>query len=442
MAVLAAGALVWGLAAAAGLADSTRDQQWPLQAYEASTKVWPISQGDGVTVAVMDTGTLADHQDLTGQVLPGADFSGDQTNGQVDKVGHGTGMASLIAGHGHGGQAQDGVMGLAPKAKILPVRVALGELGDVQAGPDINFPDALHYAVDHGAKVINMSFGGAMRTSPDDRAAISYAVSHDVVLVAASGNLGSVVSYPAAFPGVVAVGAIDRQGNVWDHSNRGPEVTLVAPGVGITSAGNKSTSDYRYASGTSDATAYVSAIAALVRSKYPALSAGQVIRRMITSAAAPPDHSQVPNDRYGYGIASPSKALAPNPAVDNGPKDNPLLTRVESQGAPDSSSPVPVPQVAGGSHGGSGGTPLWLYGAGGGVLVLIVLGVTFLIRRANRRPVPAPAAPNGVPVPGAYLPPYPPQQHQHQPQPYPSQQPYQSPHQPQPYPPESHDPRS
>ncbi|MBB4925489.1 subtilisin family serine protease [Kitasatospora kifunensis] len=273
-----------------------------------------------------------------------------------------------------------------------------------------------------------MSFAGAMRTSPDDRAAISYAVAHDVVLVAGTGNLGSVVSYPAAFPGVVAVGAIDRQGNVWDHSNRGPEVTLVAPGVGIASAGNKSTTDYRYADGTSDSTAYVSAIAALVRAKYPALSAGQVIRRMITSAAAPPDHSQVPNDRYGYGIASPSKALAPNPAVDNGPKDNPLLTRVESQGAPDSSSPVAVPQAAGGSHGGGGGTPAWLYGAGGGVFVLLVLGVTFLVRRARRTAPVSAAVPTGVPVPGVY----PPQQ--------PHQAQYPQPHPQSPYPPQQYDP--
>lgn len=311
MAVLAAGALVWGLAAAPALADSTRDQQWPLQAYQADTKVWPISQGDGVTVAVIDTGTQADHQDLTGQVLPGADFSGDQTDGRVDKDGHGTGMASLIAGHGHGDQAQDGVMGLAPKAKILPVRIALASAGDVQAGPDSKFPDALRYAVDHGAKVVNMSFGGPMRTSPDDRAAVSYAMAHDVVLVAATGNLGSVVSYPAAFPGVVAVGAIDRQGNVWDHSNRGPETTLVAPGVGITSAGNKSATDYRYANGTSDATAYVSAIAALVRSKYPALSAGQVIRRMITSAAAPPTTARCPTTATATGSPRPPRRSPP-----------------------------------------------------------------------------------------------------------------------------------
>ncbi|MDH6121514.1 type VII secretion-associated serine protease mycosin [Kitasatospora sp. GAS204A] len=407
MAVLAAGALVWGLAAGQALADNIRDQQWALQAYKAATDVWPISQGDGVTVAVIDTGVYSDQQDLTGQVLPGADFSGAQTDGRVDNDGHGTGMASIIAGHGHGDQA--GVMGLAPKAKILPVRVGLQDSGDMQGGPDFKFSDALRYAVDHGAKVVNMSFAAAMRTSPDDRAAVAYAVAHDVVLVAGTGNLGSVVSYPAAFPGVVAVGAIDRQGNVWDHSNYGPEVTLAAPGVGIYSSGNKSSTDYRFATGTSDATAYVSAIAALVRSKYPSLTAGQVIRRMITSAAAPPDHSKVPNDHYGYGIASPSKSLAANPAVDNGPKDNPLLTRVESQGAPDTSSPVPAPPAAGTGSGGSG-TPVWLYGAGGGVLVLIVLGVTFLVRRGSRRPAAAPAGP------AAY--PHPPQQ-QYQPPQYP-----------------------
>ncbi|MCX4748769.1 S8 family serine peptidase [Kitasatospora sp. NBC_01287] len=437
MAVLAAGALVWGLAAGPAFADNIRDQQWALQAYKATSDVWPISQGDGVTVAVIDTGVDPDQQDLIGQILPGADFSGDQTDGRVDNDGHGTGMASLIAGHGHGDQA--GVMGLAPKAKVLPVRVSLESVGDVQAGPDFRFPDALRYAVDHGAKVINMSFAGSMRTSPDDRAAVAYAVAHDVVMVAGAGNLGSVVSYPAAFPGVVAVGAIDRQGNIWDHSNYGPELTLAAPGVGIYSAGNKSTTDYRYATGTSDATAYVSAIAALVRSKYPALSAGQVIRRMITSAAAPPDHSKVPNDHYGYGIASPSKSLAPNPAVDNGPKDNPLLSRVESQGAPDTSSPVVVPQAAGGGSG--GGTPGWLYGAGGGVLVLVVLGVVFLLRRAGRRPEPAPAA-YPLPPQQSYPPqhPYQPQQYQHpQPPQYPDRPQY--PDHPQ-YPEHPRDPRA
>ncbi|MCC9308554.1 type VII secretion-associated serine protease mycosin [Kitasatospora sp. RB6PN24] len=377
MAALAAAALVWGLTAGPAVADTIRDQQWALKVYDAPGKVWPISQGDGVTVAVIDSGVNADHQDLTGQVLPGADFSGGQSDGRVDTEGHGTAMASLIAGHGHGDQS--GVMGLAPKAKILPVRLDLSEAGDVSASNGDRFADALRYAVDHGAKVVNMSITGAMRTSPADREAVAYAVSRDVVLVAGSGNLASDVGYPAAFPGVVAVGAVDKTGSIWVKSDCGPELTLVAPGVSIVDAGNKSPTDYRYADGTSDATAYVSAIAALVRSKYPDLTAGQVIRRLITSADAPPDHSAAPNDRYGYGIASPSKALKANPAVDNGPKDNPLLNRVESQGGPDSASPAPVPQAAGRD----GGVSVWLYVGGGVVLVLVVAGIGVLVRRAT-----------------------------------------------------------
>ncbi|WP_181799464.1 type VII secretion-associated serine protease mycosin [Kitasatospora acidiphila] len=378
MAALAAGALVWGLAAGPAVADNIRDQQWALKVYDAPNKVWPISQGDGVTVAVIDTGVNADHQDLTGQVLPGADFSGEQTDGRVDMQGHGTAMASLIASHGHGDNA--GVMGLAPKAKILPIRLQLSEVGDVQASGGDRFAEALRYAVDHGAKVVSMSISGAMRTNPDDRAAVNYALSRDVLLVAASGNLGSTVEYPAAFPGVMAVGAVDKTGNIWEKSDQGPELSLVAPGVGITHAGYKSATDYGYSDGTSDATAYVSAIAALVRSKYPDLTAGQVIRRLITTAVAPSDGTAVPNDRYGYGIASPSKALAANPAVDGGPKDNPLLNRVESQGAPDSASPAPVPQVA---AGGGGGVSVWLYVAGGVVLLLVVGGIVVLVRRVT-----------------------------------------------------------
>ncbi|WP_051965998.1 type VII secretion-associated serine protease mycosin [Kitasatospora mediocidica] len=391
MAVLAAGTLLWGLGAGPAAADNIRDQQWALQRYGAESSVWPISQGDGVTVAVIDSGVDAVHQDLTGQVVNGGDFTGGTSNGLVDDLGHGTGMAGLIAGHGHGDGDGSGVMGLAPKAKILPIRVPLDDNGDFAAGQELNFAGALRYAVDHGAKVVNMSFYvGGLRLNADARAAVDYAISRDVVLVAATGNLGNVsgapVSYPAAFPGVVAVGAIDQKGALWDRSNQGPEISLVAPGVGIYSPGNRSSADYRYTSGTSDATAYVSAIAALVRSKYPALSAGQVINRMITSAAAPPDGSKVPNDRYGYGIASPSKALAPNPAVDNGSTANPLLSRPESQGAPESALPV-VPVAAGKAA--SGAVPLWLVGVGGVLVVLVVLGIVVLVRR-GRRPRPHP----------------------------------------------------
>ncbi|MCX5212693.1 type VII secretion-associated serine protease mycosin [Kitasatospora sp. NBC_00240] len=404
MAALAAGALLWGMAAGPASADNIRAGQWALTKYEAESKVWPVSQGDGVVVAVIDTGVSADHQDLTGQVVSGVDYSNAQGDGRTDTEGHGTGMASLIAGHGHGDQA--GVMGLAPKAKILPVRIKLSGDGDFVPTED-HFSEALRYAVDHGAKVVNMSFGGGVRTNARAREALSYALSKDVVLVASTGNLGNhatPVAYPAAFPGVIAVGAVDQNGQMWEKSSYGPETTVVAPGVDIYSADIKSTSAYRNANGTSDSTAYVSAIAALVRSKYPNLSAGQVINRIIKSAVAPPDGSAVPNDHYGYGIASPSKALAANPAVDNGPKENPLLSRPESQGSPDSPDPVPTGDAKDAAAKDGSGVPVYVYVLAGVLGLLVVVGVAVLIVRGRKNGGSGPPPPSGG---GGYGPPAP-----------------------------------
>ncbi|MEV7599414.1 type VII secretion-associated serine protease mycosin [Kitasatospora sp. NPDC089797] len=374
------------------MADQIRDQQWALKTFEAEAKVWPVSQGDGVTVAVIDTGVSQDHQDLAGQVLPGADLSGGNTDGRVDSDGHGTAMASLIAGHGHGPQA--GVEGLAPKAKILPIKV--GTKGDDSAPPPAAFADAIRFAVDHGAKVVNMSLGGKdFRFDSNLRKSVNYAVSKDVVLIAATGNTGADmdVEYPAAFPGVVAVGAVDSKGAVWEKSTSGPETTLVAPGVDVYHATAKSSTSYGEGDGTSEATAYVSATAALIRSKYPDLSAGQVINRLIKSATAPANGTVVPNDHYGYGTVSPAKALEPNPAVDNGPADNPLVKRPESKGAPpaddddatDQPSAAPVVPEAGG--GGGGGIGLVVAGVAAGAVVLgaSAAGVV-MVRRRRRRP--------------------------------------------------------
>ena len=419
-AVLAAGALLGAVCAGPATADQIRDSQWALTKYDAAAKVWPVSQGEGVIVAVVDSGVSQAHQDLTGQVLPGVDLSGAKTDGREDKEGHGTGMASLIAGHGHDGQS--GVMGLAPKAKILPIRIHWdGEDADPSQS---DVAQAIRFAVDHGAKVVNMSIGGFPKTDAAARAAVKYAVDKDVVLVASTGNSGTLaepVEYPAAFPGVVAVGAVDENGGMWAKSTYGPETTVVAPGAGIYRATAKSTSSYGIGDGTSDATAYVSAIAALIRSKYPDLSAGQVINRIIKTAVAPPDGSSVPSDRYGNGIASPSKALAANPEVDNGPKDNPLLSRVESQGAPSSPEPVPTgdgkqpgTNTAGdtGAASDSSGVPALVYVAGGVLGLLVILLIVFLVVRSRKNRNGGP--PSGG---GGHVPPGP------QPQPY-GQQPY------------------
>ncbi|MFF7993782.1 type VII secretion-associated serine protease mycosin [Kitasatospora xanthocidica] len=381
--------MVWGVVAPAASADQIRDQQWSLKTFEAETKVWPVSQGEGVVVAVIDSGVNSEHQDLTGQVLPGADFSGAQSDGRIDTNGHGTGMASLIAGHGHGAQA--GVMGLAPKVKILPVKVKTTDGGPE---PQVNdLAEAIRFAVDHGATVVNMSIGGLLRFDTQTRKAVEYAVSKDAVLVASAGNSGSDlgINYPAAFPGVVAVGAVDSKGVVWDSSTPGPETTLIAPGVDIYHASAKSPTSYAAGSGTSDATAYVSATAALIRSKYPNLSAGQVINRMIKSATPPADGTVVPNSHYGYGILAPAKALEANPVVDGGSRENPLVKRAESRGAPPADDPTDeasdVAVAPGADGGGSSGNGMGVVVgvAAGGVVLLGVLVVVLVVRARRRR---------------------------------------------------------
>ncbi|MFF4382328.1 type VII secretion-associated serine protease mycosin [Kitasatospora sp. NPDC001547] len=359
-----------------------------LVGYQADSALWPVSQGSGVTVAVIDSGVMKDHQDLVGQILPGADFTGEGSDGTVDKDGHGTGMASLIAGHGHGGNA--GIMGLAPKAKILPVRVSWTSADTVaQSG----LAKGIQFAVDHGAKVINMSIGGYSGTDQETRSAVKYAVDHDVVLVASNGNSGQPavpVEYPAAFPGVVAVGAVDRQGHLWEKSTYGPETTLTAPGAEVYRASAKSSAGYGVANGTSDSAAYVSATAALIRAKYPSLSAGQVVNRMIKTATPPADGSAVPSDRYGYGVLAPAKALEANPAVDGGPRENPLVGRKESQGAPPVDGPTDGASeeaVAPGAEGGGsrGNGVGGIIGAAAGGVVLVVGLVVGLVVRGRRR---------------------------------------------------------
>lgn len=301
-------------------ADYVRDQQWVLDVF-AMEDTWAETQGEGVTVAVVDSGVDGSHPDLAGQVLEGKDFTGGG-DAQEDKMGHGTIMASIIAAHGHGAGNASGMMGLAPKAKILPLRAIQTEQDPMH---DETWAAAVRYAVDQGADVINMSFsndGG--KTLSDGRAAIAYAQAHDVVVVAGAGNEGSIaVDEPAALPGVVAVGAIDKNGNRWDGSNTGNGLALMAPGVEILGADPTLSRQYSLSTGSSDATAYVSATAALVRSKYPDLTAGQVINRLIKSASFL-DHKGLtaPDEEYGYGIIRPRQAVTMD--IPAGPEKNPL----------------------------------------------------------------------------------------------------------------------
>lgn len=264
-----AGALLFGTAPVAS-ADSIRESQWPLTAFDAE-QVWEQSTGKGVTVAVIDHAVDGTHPDLSGSVLPGKSFvtggTANRNEPGSDEDDHGTAMASLIAGHGHGSGDSEGVKGLAPDAKILPVEINI----DTSTGGGTEWAEALRYAVDQGASVVNMSFDHGIVYTDEEKQAVAYAAEKDVLLVGGAGNTGaSRVSFPAAAPGVIGVGAVDKNGVVWEDSNYGSALMLTAPGVYIRSASNGG--GYHLADGTSDATAYVSATAALLRSKYPDLT--------------------------------------------------------------------------------------------------------------------------------------------------------------------------
>ncbi|MET9832321.1 S8 family serine peptidase [Streptomyces sp. NPDC006385] len=248
--------------------------------------------------------------------MKGKDFTGGG-DAHNDTDGHGTGMASIIAGHGHGVNNSAGVMGLAPKAKILPIKAGNSEVED-------NWPSGVRHAVDQGADVINLSFTASQAYPGSEGAkAIAYAQQHDVVVVAGTGNDGyREVSYPARLPGVVAVGAVDESLRIWDGSNYGEGLTLVAPGTKIVRADTSQSNGYAEADGTSDATAYVSATTALIRAKYPDLTAGQVINRLIKSAYLPDGVKKAPDEEYGYGVIRPYASLTRD--IPKGPKQGPL----------------------------------------------------------------------------------------------------------------------
>ncbi|SCK56666.1 type VII secretion-associated serine protease mycosin [Streptomyces sp. WMMB 714] len=311
-----AGVLIFA-ASPQAVADDVRDKQWALDALDAES-VWKVTRGKGQTIAVIDDGVNAQHPDLKGNVLKGKDFVDGGSPAPERGDSHGTGMAAMIAGHGHGPGNANGIMGLAPAAKILPIRVTGGKLDD-----------SIKYAVDHGASVINISLGDDSENSDDDDEAITYALKKDVPVFASTGNSGGAVEYPAAYPGVVPVGGVKQDGTLWEKSNKGPETLLVGPATRVLTAGGEDSNYYAYGTGTSDATAYASATAALIRAKYPDLAAGQVVNRLAKTAKMPASEkgAKVPDERYGYGAISPLAALQED--IPKGPKYGPLSLPLE-----------------------------------------------------------------------------------------------------------------
>ncbi|MGC5018536.1 type VII secretion-associated serine protease mycosin [Micromonospora sp. DT47] len=345
--------------------ERVRGDQWHLR-YLKVADAHRTSQGAGVTVAVPDTG-VDPHPDLVRNLLPGTDvIPGGNGDGRQDRDSHGTSMAGLIAAYGQGDG--DGALGIAPKAKILPIY----GIPTSDQGESAGLAAGIEWAIGHGTSVISIS--GVTGNTPQLDRAVDAALKADVVVVAGVGNRPAsvMVGYPARREGVIAVAGVDRNGEHASISVTGPEVDVAAPAVDIYSTSNDG--KYSKGTGTSGATAIVAGAAALIRSKYPNLSASEVAHRLTATAIdkGPPGQ----DDQYGYGVIDLVAALTADvPPLEPAPvtASAPAITTTPATTA--------VAEPASNGNGDDGATARGLATLG----VIVAAGGGYLLWRRRRR---------------------------------------------------------
>jgi hypothetical protein len=388
--------------AADGQATPARSAEWWLSALSVP-KAWQDApgQGAGITVAVLSTGVDATHPDLAGDVTTGPDFSGSRrTEGGAFWGFEGTAVASLIAGHGHGSGGSSGITGIAPHAKILSVRVTLEYDDPLNSDAAItrNLPgaiaDGIRYAVSHGAQVIALpldpgTFGPAATGDPAaaggsqaEREAVSYALAHNVVLVAPAGDNGestNAVNYPASYPGVIAVGATGKSGGLAPFTNTRSYVGVTAPGASVPVAAPGG--GYGTLSSTDMSSALTAGVAALIRSRFPRLSAAETAR-VLEGGTTPVSDPAQPGDGHGEISAAGalSAAATANAALPPVTRPSPAPSGASRSGGQTTSQAAP--------QGGSGtfaGSVLRDVVIGAGGLILILGGALALVQGRRRR---------------------------------------------------------
>jgi hypothetical protein len=299
------------LDAAAAPADGIQaEQQWVLSMLNAEA-AWSVTRGAGVTVAVIDSGS----------VITGPDYTGVTTSPSSKNWGvHGTWMASLIAGHGHD-DGLSGVVGTAPAARILSIRVIPDRADphyrkyerEEETVIQQSLANGIKYAVKHGAKVISMSIGYSA-PSVTVRSELQNAYDHGVVVIASAGNSGgpssgrigkAPESFPADYPGVISVSAVNVSGDVAPFSSDNLSVKVAAPGVSVPAQGRDG--QYWSVSGTSPACALVAGVAALIKSKYPRLAPDLVARALTSTTTDRPADGY--DSQVGFGIVDAAAAL-------------------------------------------------------------------------------------------------------------------------------------
>jgi membrane-anchored mycosin MYCP len=349
------------------VSDPLAEEPWALTRLRPDL-AWPLSTGAGVTVAVIDSGVSADHAMLSGKVRPGTDLVAPGGDGTCDENGHGTLIAGIIAGR----EAISGgyrFYGVAPGATVVPVRVLRDQQRAVGGELSPLVADAIRYAVDDaGATVINLSL--TTGSTPELEAAVRYAHQRGVVLVAAAGNGGGGqggAQYPAAYPGVLAVGGVDTGDKHVSSSSTGDYVDVAAPGDRISGPSPRG-GGYLYTTegGTSFAAAYVTGVAALVRAYDRGLTPDQVADRITRTADHP---AGLRNVEVGSGVVNPARAVGAVAGVDRA--GDPADERLPAARA---AAADPLGAVTGAAG--------WI--AVGGALAVMLLLVAVPVRRNGR----------------------------------------------------------
>ncbi|WP_329041034.1 type VII secretion-associated serine protease mycosin [Streptomyces sp. NBC_00178] len=270
-------------------------------------ELWQDTKGEGVRVAVIDTGVDDSNPQLKDAVDASAGrnlLKGGSSDGTTDEVGHGTKVAGIIAARPRRGT---GFVGLAPGATIIPIR----QNDEKNSGKDTTMATAIDHAIAKGAEVINISQDTTKPLTEDSALgrAVARALARNIVVVASAGNDGMdgrmKETYPAAFPGVLAVASSDRNNERAAFSQAGEFVGVAAPGVDIVSTvpGNGQCTD----NGTSFSAPYVAGVAALLVAKYPDWSPAEIVARIEQTA----ERSVTGHDPYvGWGVVDPVQALA------------------------------------------------------------------------------------------------------------------------------------
>ncbi|WP_330298877.1 type VII secretion-associated serine protease mycosin [Streptomyces sp. NBC_00503] len=353
------------------------DRPWALQRLLLD-ELWADTKGrtkDGksVRVAVIDTGVDRVNPQLSGALDIGAgrDFLDPKGDGTIDTVGHGTKVAGLIAGRAQPGT---GFVGIAPEATIIPVRQNDGQ-GAGNAG---TLADAIKHAVDKGAQIINISQDTDVPLSQDSTLgqAVKKAIESNVVVIASAGNDGlsgqKRPTYPAAFPGVLAVGSSDRNNERAAFSQPGSFIGIAAPGVDMVSTvpGFGQCVD----NGTSFSAPYVAGVAALVRAKHPQWSAQEVVWQLQNTA----ERSVNGHDDYvGWGVVDPVRALSQDHETPKAP--------VPDAGPPPAVAPEPVAMPTS-ETARERDERIGTYALGiGGVLITVIAGAAIVVRDARNR---------------------------------------------------------